>query len=210
MVGIGPGAGNLCGRTGIRRATVDMQQHGAQRHQALYRRLPFAFDHGQCARQPQQYDPRRTPTSPSWRRSQSRSQSRSSWRRRARWQWRAGRVGALGRKPSKIRWPAHRWIGRDGRRRNERPSVARRRGSMPGNLHRLERPKPFTRYISVGFWRTHAEPRPPPPLFPTDDWATGAGYSCAFIESQAGCDCSGCTCPLDGCDATCFGYDCEY
>ena len=56
-------------------------------------------------------------------------------------------------------------------------------------------------------------PRLPPPLF-TDQWANG-GYSCALVESQGGCDCTGCTCPLDSldsldCPATCFGYNCDY
>ena len=36
------------------------------------------------------------------------------------------------------------------------------------------------------------------------------GFSCAALETTYGCDCSGCSCPLDSaCAPTCNGYTCD-
>ena len=41
-------------------------------------------------------------------------------------------------------------------------------------------------------------------------WVETDGDTCEILESQYGCDCSGCDCPGEACPSTCYDYDCEY
>ena len=61
----------------------------------------------------------------------------------------------------------------------------------------------------------HSHPSPPVALIAAsrpDDWVEAQGFTCQYIETQ-GCDCAGCSCPLDGvpgnCPATCHGNTCD-